>query len=637
MPRTSYPFSRFTEDDIQKFASGNHFDLFTLFGNHPMEHDGFQGIHFAVWAPNAKAVSVGGNFNGWNQSSHPLFPRWDSSGIWEGFIPHLQQGELYKYFISTRDGKILEKGDPYANYWEKRPKTASITWNLGYEWKDQDWMFNRKNVNSLDKPISVYELHLGSWRRNPISPDDFLSYREIGDHLIPYVKELGFTHVEFMPILEHPFDGSWGYQPIGYYAPTSRFGNPQEFMELVDRLHQAGIGVYLDWVPSHFPLDAHGLFQYDGTCLYEHEDHRKGYHPDWNCYIFNLGRNEVKSFMLSNAVYWMEKYHIDGLRVDAVASMLYLDYSRKQGEWIPNIHGGRENLESIDFFKTLNETLYSRFEGIQTIAEESTSWPGVSRPTSHGGLGFGMKWMMGWMNDSLSYFQRDPYYRQFHQNEITQSLTYAFSENFMLPLSHDEVVHGKKAIVSKMPGDEWQRFANTRLLYLWMFSHPGTKLLFMGNEFGQTSEWNYHLSLDWHLLQYPFHSGLSKFIAELNKLYTSNPALYDLAFSNQGFEWIDFNDHGNSVISYTRKGKQADQNLVVILNLTPIPRNNYRIGLPDSQKRTIILNTDSGEFGGSDYNLAQPKVEEIAMHGRRYSVELTLPPLGGLVLVPDKA
>lgn len=637
MPRKSYPFSRFTEEDIRRFSSGTHFDLFTLFGNHPLEHDGFTGTHFAVWAPNAKAVSVGGNFNEWNKTSHPLYPRWDSSGIWEAFIPNLNQGELYKYFITTQEGKILEKGDPYANFWEKRPKTASITWNLEYEWKDKEWMGNRKNINSLNKPISVYELHLGSWRRNPIAPDEFLSYREIGDHLIPYVKDLGFTHVEFMPILEHPFDGSWGYQPIGYYAPTSRFGNPQEFMELVDRLHQAGIGVYLDWVPSHFPLDAHGLFQYDGTCLYEHEDHRKGYHPDWNCYIFNLGRNEVKSFMLSNAVYWMEKYHIDGLRVDAVASMLYLDYSRKQGEWIPNIHGGRENLESIDFFKTLNETLYSRFEGIQTIAEESTSWPGVSRPTSHGGLGFGMKWMMGWMNDSLSYFQRDPYYRQFHQNEITQSLTYAFSENFMLPLSHDEVVHGKKAIVSKMPGDEWQRFANTRLLYLWMYSHPGTKLLFMGDEFGQTSEWNYHLSLDWHLLQFPFHSGLSRFIAELNKLYASHPALYDLAFSNQGFEWIDFNDHGNSVISYVRKGKEADQNLVVVLNLTPIPRNNYRIGLPDSQKRTIILNTDSLEFGGSDYRLVQPKVEEIAMHGRKHSVELTLPPLGGLVLFPEKA
>jgi 1,4-alpha-glucan branching enzyme len=437
-----------------------------------------------------------------------------------------------------------------------------------------------------------------------------------------------------MPVTEHPFDGSWGYQPTGYYAPTSRFGNPQEFMELVDRLHQAGIGVYMDWVPSHFPLDAHGLFQFDGTCLYEHEDPRKGYHPDWNCYIFNLGRNEVRSFMLSNAVYWMQNYHIDGLRVDAVASMLYLDYSRKQGEWIPNIHGGRENLESVSFFRTLNETLYARFEGIQTIAEESTSWPGVCKPTTQGGLGFGMKWMMGWMNDSLHYFQRDPYYRQYHQNEITQSLTYAFSENFMLPLSHDEVVHGKKSIVSKMPGDEWQRFANTRLLYLWMFTHPGTKLLFMGDEFGQTSEWNYLQSIDWHLSKYPIHQGLSQFIAKLNKTYTQFGALYEKAFDYEGFEWIDFNDHGNSVISFVRRGNEEDSNVVVVLNLTPMPRHQYRIGLPDGQNRSIWLNSDTKEFGGSGYYIENPKVEAESWHGRSHSIALTLPPLGGLVLIP---
>ena len=633
MPRKTYPFSRFTEEDIKKFSSGTHFDLFNLFGNHPLEYDGMKGTYFAVWAPNAQSVSIGGNFNAWDQGSHPLFPRWDSSGIWEGFIPNIFKGELYKYFISA-NGKVLEKGDPYANYWEKRPKTASITWELAYDWKDAGWMENRKDNNALNKPISVYELHLGSWRRNPFSPDEFLTYKEIGDALIPYIQELGFTHVEFMPVTEHPFDGSWGYQPTGYYAPTSRFGNPQEFMELVDRLHQAGIGVYMDWVPSHFPLDAHGLFQFDGTCLYEHEDPRKGYHPDWNCYIFNLGRNEVRSFMLSNAVYWMQNYHIDGLRVDAVASMLYLDYSRKQGEWIPNIHGGRENLESVSFFRTLNETLYARFEGIQTIAEESTSWPGVCKPTTQGGLGFGMKWMMGWMNDSLHYFQRDPYYRQYHQNEITQSLTYAFSENFMLPLSHDEVVHGKKSIVSKMPGDEWQRFANTRLLYLWMFTHPGTKLLFMGDEFGQTSEWNYLQSIDWHLSKYPIHQGLSQFIAKLNKTYTQFGALYEKAFDYEGFEWIDFNDHGNSVISFVRRGNEEDSNVVVVLNLTPMPRHQYRIGLPDGQNRSIWLNSDTKEFGGSGYYIENPKVEAESWHGRSHSIALTLPPLGGLVLIP---
>ncbi len=633
MPRKTYPFSRFTEDDIKKFSSGTHFDLFNLFGNHPLEYDGMKGTYFAVWAPNAQSVSVGGNFNAWDQASHPLFPRWDSSGIWEGFIPNVFKGELYKYFISA-NGKVLEKGDPYANYWEKRPKTASITWELNYNWKDEDWMRTRKDKNALNKPISVYELHLGSWRRNPFSPEEFLTYQEIGDALIPYVQELGFTHVEFMPVTEHPFDGSWGYQPTGYFAPTSRFGNPQEFMELVDRLHQAGIGVYMDWVPSHFPLDAHGLFQFDGTCLYEHEDPRKGYHPDWNCYIFNLGRNEVRSFMLSNAVYWMQNYHIDGLRVDAVASMLYLDYSRKQGEWIPNIHGGRENLESVAFFRTLNETLYARFEGIQTIAEESTSWPGVCKPTFQGGLGFGMKWMMGWMNDSLHYFQRDPYYRQYHQNEITQSLTYAFSENFMLPLSHDEVVHGKKSIVSKMPGDEWQRFANTRLLYLWMFTHPGTKLIFMGDEFGQTSEWNYLQSIDWHLNKYAIHQGLSQFITKLNHTYTNFGALYEKAFEQDGFEWIDFNDHGNSVISFVRKGNEAGSNVVVVLNLTPMPRHQYRIGLPDGQNRSIWLNSDAKEFGGSGYSIENPKVEAEAWHGRSHSVSLTLPPLGGFVLIP---
>jgi 1,4-alpha-glucan branching enzyme len=633
MPRKTYPFSRFTEEDIKKFSSGTHFDLFNFFGNHPLEYDGMKGTYFAVWAPNAQSVSVGGNFNAWDQGSHPLFPRWDSSGIWEGFIPNVFKGELYKYFIST-NGKVLEKGDPYANYWEKRPKTASITWELAYDWKDAGWMENRKDNNALNKPISVYELHLGSWRRNPFSPEEFLTYKEIGDALIPYVQELGFTHVEFMPVTEHPFDGSWGYQPTGYFAPTSRFGNPQEFMELIDRLHQASIGVYMDWVPSHFPLDAHGLFQFDGTCLYEHEDPRKGYHPDWNCYIFNLGRNEVRSFMLSNAVYWMQNYHIDGLRVDAVASMLYLDYSRKQGEWIPNLHGGRENLESVSFFRTLNETLYARFEGIQTIAEESTSWPGVCKPTSQGGLGFGMKWMMGWMNDSLHYFHRDPYYRQYHQNEITQSLTYAFSENFMLPLSHDEVVHGKKSIVSKMPGDEWQRFANTRLLYLWMFTHPGTKLLFMGDEFGQTSEWNYLQSIDWHLSKYPIHQGLSQFIAKLNHTYTNFGALYEKAYEQDGFEWIDFNDNGNSVISFVRKGNEAGSNVVVVLNLTPMPRHQYRIGLPDGQNRSIWLNSDAKEFGGSGYYIENPKVEAESWHGRSHSIALTLPPLGGLVLIP---
>ena len=473
--------SLFSDFDVNLFKAGKHYRLYHHFGSHPVTVDGKEGVYFAVWAPNAKSVSVVSNFNYWNREEDAVLnPRWDSSGIWEGFLPACKKGELYKYSIQTQAGNWLEKADPYACFAEKRPNTASIAWDTNYTWNDKDWMDNRRNYNSLSSPYSVYELHLASWQRNPDKPNDFLSYKEIGDKLVPYVQEMGFTHVELMPVMEHPFDGSWGYQVTGYFATSSRFGNPQDFMELVDRLHQAGIGVILDWVPAHFPGDAHGLYEFDGTHLYEHADPRKGYHPDWKSYIFNLGRNEVRSFMLSNALYWLDVFHADGLRVDAVASMLYLDYSRKAGEWVPNEFGGRENLENVSFLREMNEAAYREHPGIQTIAEESTSWPGVSRPTYTGGLGFGMKWMMGWMNDALQYFSRDPYYRQYHQNEITFSLIYAFTENFMLPLSHDEVVHGKKSLIYKMPGDDWQRFANLRSAVFMDVYTPRYQIAFYG-------------------------------------------------------------------------------------------------------------------------------------------------------------
>jgi 1,4-alpha-glucan branching enzyme len=626
------PHSLFSDFDIALFKAGKHFRLYKHFGAHALEVDGVKGIYFAVWAPNARSVSVIGNFNFWNNAEHLLFPRWDSSGIWEGFVPNLNNGELYKYCIETQYGSFLEKADPFAAYAELRPRTSSITWDRAYNWKDHGWMQNRHIHNSLYAPYSVYEVHLASWRRSPDHPGEFLSYDDLSSSLVDYVVEMGFTHVEFMPVMEYPFDGSWGYQLTGYFAPSSRFGDPQGFMRLIDRMHQAGVGVILDWVPAHFPGDAHGLYLFDGTHLYEHEDPRKGFHPDWKSYIFNTGRNEVRSFLISNALFWLDVFHADGLRVDAVASMLYLDYSRSEGEWVPNHLGGRENLENVDFLKELNEVCYQQYPGIQTIAEESTSWTGVSRPVYLGGLGFGMKWMMGWMNDSLRYFERDPLYRQHHQNELTFSLVYAFTENFMLPLSHDEVVHGKKSLVYKMPGDDWQRFANLRLLYLWLFGHPGAKLLFMGSEFAQTSEWKHDLSLDWHLLQYAPHKGMQLLIKELNALYKAEKSLFERAFEGAGFEWIDASDSANSVIAFMRKSNDPDDHIIFVLNLTPVIRENYRIGLPSAGKWKELLNTDHLNFYGSGMLNGSKLAEEFPWQYRNYSALFNLPPLGGFVI-----
>lgn len=620
--------SLFTDFDINLFKAGKHFRLYEKLGAHLIEVNGVKGVYFAVWAPSARSVSVVGDFNYWIQGEHQLQVRWDASGIWEGFIPGVEKGATYKYKIqSNNNGIITEKADPFALYCEHPPHTASIIWDLEYKWKDDKWMQSRKDFNGLDKPYSVYEVHLGSWRRN--SEGKFLTYVELADQLVSYVKETGFTHVEFMPIMEYPYDPSWGYQLVGYFAPTSRFGKPQDFMLLVDKLHQAGIGVVLDWVPSHFPDDAHGLGFFDGSNLFEHPDRRKGYHPDWKSLVFNYGRNEVRSFLISNAIFWLQHYHADGLRVDAVASMLYLDYSRKDGEWEPNIFGGRENLDTISFLKDFNEAVYSNFEGVQTIAEESTSFPMVSRPTFNGGLGFGMKWMMGWMHDTLQYFQKEPVYRKYHQNDLTFSMTYAFSENFMLPLSHDEVVYGKKSIAGRMPGDEWQKFANLRLLYGYMFSHPGTKLLFMGSEFGQSAEWNFEGSLDWHLLQFGYHEGIKKVITDLNALYKTNPALHEKQFSAEGFEWINYSDHQNAVMSYIRKGNNPNEDLIVVCNFTPVVQENYRIGLPKKGKLTQIFNSDETQYGGSGVTNAQAiKIDAEPWNGRDFSAAIILPPLG---------
>ena len=620
--------SLFTDFDINLFKAGKHFRLYEKLGAHLIEVNGVKGVYFAVWAPSARSVSVVGDFNYWIQGEHQLQVRWDASGIWEGFIPGVEKGSTYKYKIqSNNNGIITEKADPFALYCEHPPHTASIIWDLEYKWKDDKWMKSRKDSNGLDKPYSVYEVHLGSWRRN--SEGKFLTYVELADQLVNYVKETGFTHVEFMPIMEYPYDPSWGYQLVGYFAPTSRFGKPQDFMLLVDKLHQAGIGVILDWVPSHFPDDAHGLGFFDGSNLFEHPDRRKGYHPDWKSLVFNYGRNEVRSFLISNAIFWLQQYHADGLRVDAVASMLYLDYSRKDGEWEPNMFGGRENLDTISFLKDFNEAVYSNFEGVQTIAEESTSFPMVSRPTFNGGLGFGMKWMMGWMHDTLQYFQKEPVYRKYHQNDLTFSMTYAFSENFMLPLSHDEVVYGKKSIAGRMPGDEWQKFANLRLLYGYMFSHPGTKLLFMGAEFGQSAEWNFEGSLDWHLLQFGYHEGIKKMITDLNALYKTNPALHEKQFSPEGFEWINYSDHQNAVMSYIRKGNNPKEDLIIVCNFTPVVRENYRIGLPKKGKLTQIFNSDETQYGGSGVTNAKAiKIDAEPWNGRDFSAALVLPPLG---------
>ena len=623
--------SLFSDFDIHLFRAGKHFRLYDLMGSHIIQVDGQWGVQFAVWAPNAQEVAVIGNFNGWNKHSHRLFPRWDQSGIWEGFIPGLSKGDLYKYHVQASDGRHLEKGDPFALFWEIPPRTASIVWDTSYEWQDKQWMEERKNVQNHESPFSVYEVHIGSWRKRHNGATS-LSYRELADELVPYVKDLGFTHVEFMPIMEHPYFPSWGYQTTGYFAPTSRFGTPEDFMYLMDAFHQAEIGVLLDWVPSHFPEDAHGLADFDGTHLYDHEDPRQGFHPDWKSCIFNYGRNEVRSFLISNALFWLDRYHADGLRVDAVASMLYLDYSREDGQWIPNMYGGNENLEAIAFLKEFNETVYKEFPDAITIAEESTAWSGVSRPVYAGGLGFGQKWMMGWMHDTLNYFKKDPIHRRFHHNEITFSTVYGFTENFMLPLSHDEVVHGKGALISRMPGDEWQRFANLRLMYGYMFTHPGTKLLFMGGEFGQTSEWSLEKGLDWWLLDHGYHIGMQQLIKALNNLYKEHPVLFEKQFDGEGFEWLHYGDYQNSVISYIRKGKDPNNMLMVVCNFTPVTRESYRLGVPLAGSWKEILNTDDTKFGGSGF--IHPKsvqtIEE-PIYGRPYSIDISLSPLSAMV------
>ncbi|WP_425237829.1 1,4-alpha-glucan branching protein GlgB [Ulvibacterium sp.] len=623
--------SLFTDFDIDLFKAGKHYQLYKKLGSHPMELNGKKGTYFAVWAPTAKSVSVVGDFNYWIEGDHKLFVRWDESGIWEGFIPGIDQGSLYKYKIRSHNNDIkTEKADPFARYCQHPPNTASVVWNDTYKWKDKKWMGYRGDKNGLDRPYSVYEVHLGSWKRK--NGNEYLSYVDLSEDLVKYVKDMGFTHVEFMPIMEYPYDPSWGYQLTGYFAPTSRFGKPEDFKLLVDKLHQNDIGVILDWVPSHFPEDAHGLGFFDGSHLYENPDRRRGYHPDWKSLIFNYGRNEVRAFLISNALFWLEQYHVDGLRVDAVASMLYLDYSREEGEWEPNIYGNNENLEAISFIRELNETVYGNYPDVQTIAEESTAFSGVSRPVNLGGLGFGMKWMMGWMHDTLEYFKKEPVYRKHHQNDITFSMTYAFTENFMLPFSHDEVVYGKQSLIYRMPGDEWQRFANLRLLFGYMFTHPGGNLIFMGGEFGQTSEWNFQQSLDWHLTQYEPHSGIQELIKDLNALYKSEPALYEKQFSHEGFQWIDYGDSENSVLSYIRCGHDDKNDIIVACNCTPVPREKYRIGVPKTKALKEIFNSDTSKYGGSGTQNTSVKITNKEWHGYKKSIEITIPPLGIVIL-----
>ncbi len=638
-PPVSHGFSLLTEHDTYLFKEGSHFRLYDKLGSHLTTVDGKPGVHFAVWAPNAEKVSVMGDFNFWDRDAHPLTPRWDGSGIWEGFITGLGQGAIYKYHIVSREnGYRVDKGDPFARHWENPPKTGSIVWNTDYEWNDAQWMAGRAEANRLNGPHSVYELHLGSWRRVVEDANRWMSYREIADYLPGYVKEMGFTHVEFLPVMEHPFYGSWGYQTTGYFAPTSRYGTPQDFMYLIDVLHQNGIGVILDWVPSHFPSDEFGLTFFDGTYLFEHQDPKKGYHPEWNSYIFNHGRYEVRAFLISSALFWLDKYHVDGLRVDAVASMLYLDYARNEGEWVPNVHGGKENLDAIHFIKRFNEAVYTEYPDVQTIAEESTSWAMVSRPAYLGGLGFGMKWNMGWMHDTLEYFSKDSIYRKFHQNLLTFNLWYAFFENFILPLSHDEVVYGKGSLLRKMPGDDWQKFANLRLLFGYMFGQPGKKLIFMGGEIGEWDEWYHERSIGWQLLDYPTHQGIQNWVRDLNRMYCGEPAMHQLDFSPEGFEWIDFHDADSCVIAFLRKSSTGDGLILAAANFTPVPRVGYRFGVPVSGRWRELLNSDAKIYGGSGYgNLGGLDTAPVPSHGRNFSVSLTLPPLGIVFLKNEKA
>ena len=631
-------FSLLTDHDLHLFNEGSHFRLYEKLGAHPLTAEGVDGTYFAVWAPDALGVWVIGDFNGWDRERDPLHPR-GSSGIWEGFVAGVRAGHLYKYHIHSRyHGARTEKADPFAFHAEVAPRTASVVWPLHYGWNDREWLERRAEGAAHEKPMSVYEVHLGSWRRVIEEGNRSLTYRELAQHLGDYVADLGFTHVEMLPVMEHPFFGSWGYQTTGYFAPSSRFGTPQDFMTLVDALHQRGIGVILDWVPSHFPTDAHGLGNFDGTHLYEHGDAREGFHPDWSSYIFNYGRDEVRSFLISSALFWLDRYHADALRVDAVASMLYRDYSRREGEWIPNRHGGRENLEAIDLLRRLNAEVYATCPGAQTIAEESTSWPMVSRPAYVGGLGFGFKWDMGWMHDTLQYFCRDPLFRRFHHNELTFRYLYAFHENFVLPLSHDEVVHGKGSLLARMPGDDWQRFANLRLLLGFLFTEPGKKLLFMGGEFGQWHEWNHDESLQWDLLQWPPHQGVQRLVRDLNRLYTDTPALHQLDCDPAGFEWIDCNDADQCVLTYLRRDRDAADLVVVGCNFTPEPRPGYRIGVPRPGHWQEVLNTDAAIYGGSDIgNFGGRTAEPVPHHGHPQSILADLPPLGVVVFraAPD--
>ena len=620
-----------SEQDIFLFNEGSHFRLYEKLGSHLLSAGEGQGTYFAVWAPDAEQVCVIGDFNDWNKRTHPLKPK-DRSGIWEGVIPEAVKGARYKYHIVSRYNDYrVDKADPFGIYNDTPPETVNIVWDLEYTWNDQAWMAKRGNHNSSDAPISIYEVHLGSWMRLAEQGNRWLTYRELAVKLTEYVQQMGYTHVQFLPVMEHPFYGSWGYQTRGYFAPTSRHGTPQDFMYLIDCLHQHDIGVLLDWVPSHFPTDEHGIGYFDGTHLYEHSDPQIGFHPDWKSFIFNYGRSEVRSFLISSALFWLETYHADGLRFDAVASMLYLDYSRKEGEWIPNEYGGRENLGAISFLRRLNEEIYSTYPDVQTIAEESTSWPMVSRPTYVGGLGFGMKWDMGWMHDTLVYMSKNPIYRKYHHNQLTFRLLYAFNENFVLPLSHDEVVHGKGSLLGKMPGDDWQKFANLRLLFGHMYAQPAKKLLFMGGEFGQWSEWYHEESLDWHLLELPLHAGLQRWVKELNRTYRTEKALYELDFDPAGFEWIDCNDTQQSTLSLIRKSRSTSEIMLTVLNFTPTPRYNYQVGVPREGLWQEILNSDAEEYGGSGHgNFGGIEAVPIEIHGRPYSLKLTLPPLGAV-------
>ncbi len=622
--------------DLHLHSEGNHHHIYDRLGAHPTEFHKQPGVHFAVWTPNAQRVSVVGDFNAWNGCQHPMRNR-GSTGIWELFIPDLKPGTIYKYEIKTQNGDVFTKSDPYAFCMEHRPRTGSVVYQPDDAlWFDTDWLQTRRERDPYTEPIAIYEVHLGSWRRNPHEDNRSLTYRELAHELVEYVLEMGYTHIELLPIMEHPLDESWGYQVTGYYAPTSRFGTPDDFKYFVNHCHTHGIGVILDWVPAHFPTDAHGLAQFNGSAIYEHADPRQGTHPDWGTLIFNYGRNEVRNFLIANALYWIEKYHIDGLRVDAVASMLYLDYSRKEGEWIPNRYGGRENLGAIAFMHQLNALVHERFPGVLMIAEESTSWPGVSRPVYLGGLGFGFKWNMGWMNDTLSYISKEPIHRKYHHDNLTFGLVYAFHENFILVLSHDEVVHGKRALIDKMPGDRWQKFANLRAFYAFQYAHPGKKLLFMGGELGQWQEWNSQESIHWHLLAEPDHAGLKRFVRDLNTLYRGEPALYERDFDPEGFEWISLHDASNSVLTFLRRARSHDAPLIFACNFTPVPRENYRIGVPTPGTYRELINSDSERYGGSNMgNLGTVQTDPIASHGHPHSLQITLPPLAAVMFKPE--